>query len=53
MASFSNLEILDLNLNYFTGSISPHIATLSSLKAISLEANSLHGTLNQGKNLPN
>ena len=52
MANFSNLEILDLSENYFTGSITPHIRALSSLKAISLYDNGLNGTLNtSGKNL--
>ncbi|KAM3747369.1 hypothetical protein ACB098_05G029900 [Castanea mollissima] len=46
MANFSNLEILDLSGNDFTGSITPYIGALSSLKAISLSSNSLNGTLN-------
>ncbi|KAL4625748.1 hypothetical protein ACB092_05G047200 [Castanea dentata] len=46
MANFSNLEILDLSGNYFTGSITPYIGALSSLKAISLSYNGLNGTLN-------
>ncbi|KAK7816573.1 receptor-like protein 13, partial [Quercus suber] len=36
MANFSNLEILDLSGNVFTGGIPPYIGALSSLKAISL-----------------
>ena len=53
MAIFSNLEILDLSGNFFTGSITPYIGVLSSLKAISLSYNiGLNGTLNtSGKNL--
>ncbi|KAM4076050.1 hypothetical protein ACJW30_12G035300 [Castanea mollissima] len=45
MVNFSNLEILDLSYNDFTGSISPYIGALSSLKAISLSYNHLNGTL--------
>ena len=52
MTNFSSLEILDLSDNYFTGSITPYIKALSSLKAISLSENELNGTLNTpGKNL--
>ena len=52
MAIFSSLEVLDLSLNYFPGSISPYIGALSSLKAISLYFVGLNGTLPiQGKNL--
>ena len=52
MTNFSSLEILDLSDNYFTGSITPYIKVLSSLKAISLSENELNGTLNTpGKNL--
>jgi Leucine-rich repeat (LRR) protein len=52
MANFSSLEILDLSYNDFTGSISPYIGALSSLKALSLSFNGLNGTLpTQGKNL--
>ena len=52
MTNFSSLEILDLSDNYFTGSITPYIGVLSSLKAISLSYNRLNGTLNTpGKNL--
>uniref|UniRef100_A0A2N9GLC6 Leucine-rich repeat-containing N-terminal plant-type domain-containing protein n=1 Tax=Fagus sylvatica TaxID=28930 RepID=A0A2N9GLC6_FAGSY len=39
MANFSSLEILDLSYNHFTGSISPYIGALSSLKALSLYSN--------------
>ncbi|KAM4099953.1 hypothetical protein ACB094_05G031600 [Castanea mollissima] len=50
MAHFSNLEILDLSGNDFTGSIT--LGAFSSLKAISLSYNGLNGTLNtSGKNL--
>nr|POE69292.1 putative inactive leucine-rich repeat receptor-like protein kinase imk2 [Quercus suber] len=45
MANFSILKILDLSENSFTGSISPYIGALSSLKAISLYSNRLNGTL--------
>uniref|UniRef100_A0A2N9EHT6 Reverse transcriptase Ty1/copia-type domain-containing protein n=1 Tax=Fagus sylvatica TaxID=28930 RepID=A0A2N9EHT6_FAGSY len=45
MANFSSLEILDLHYNDFTGSISPYIGALSSLKALSLSCNGLNGTL--------
>ena len=52
MANFSSLEILDLSNNDFTGSITPHIGALSSLKSISLSYNDLNGTLiAPGKNL--
>ena len=52
MANFSTLEILDLSLNYFPGSISPYVGALSFLKAISLYFVGLDGTLPiQGKNL--
>ena len=53
MANFSNLEILDLSGNAFTGSICPYIGALSSLKALSLSSiNGLNGTLpTQGENL--
>jgi hypothetical protein len=50
LSNFSRLEILDLNGNSFTGSISPYIGALSSLKAISLGHNDLNGTLPKGKN---
>nr|XP_023923606.1 leucine-rich repeat receptor protein kinase MSL1-like [Quercus suber] len=46
MANFSSLEILDLTENDFTGSITPYIGALSSLKAISLSYSGLNGTLN-------
>ena len=46
MANFSSLEILDLSENDFTGSITPYIGALSSLKAISLSYNKLNGALN-------
>uniref|UniRef100_A0A2N9EWN9 Leucine-rich repeat-containing N-terminal plant-type domain-containing protein n=1 Tax=Fagus sylvatica TaxID=28930 RepID=A0A2N9EWN9_FAGSY len=45
MANFSSLEILDLSYNHFTGSISPYIGALSSLKALSLSYVGLNGTL--------
>uniref|UniRef100_A0A2N9GL69 Reverse transcriptase Ty1/copia-type domain-containing protein n=1 Tax=Fagus sylvatica TaxID=28930 RepID=A0A2N9GL69_FAGSY len=45
MANFSSLEILDLSYNDFTGSISPYIGALSSLKALSLSYVGLNGTL--------
>ena len=52
MANFSNLEILDLSINGFTGSIPPYIEAFSSLKAISLSFGELNGTLPiPGKNL--
>ena len=52
MANFNRLKILDLSKNNFTGSITPYIGALSSLKAISLSRNELNGTLNTpGKNL--
>lgn len=52
MANFSSLEILDLSLNYFYGSIPPYIGALSFLKAISLYFVGFNGTLPiQGKNL--
>ena len=52
MANFSSLEILDLSGNAFTGSITPYIGALSSLKAISLSYIGLNGTLNTtGENL--
>jgi hypothetical protein len=50
LSNFSKLEILDLSSNYFTGSISPYIGALSSLKAISLAYNQLSGTFPKGKN---
>jgi Leucine-rich repeat (LRR) protein len=50
LSNFSKLEILDLNGNSFTGSISPYIGALSSLKAMSLGYNDLNGTLPEGKN---
>ena len=50
MANFSSLEILDVSLNYFFGSISPCIGALSFLKAISLYFVGLSGTFPiQGK----
>ena len=53
MANFSSLEISDMSGNKFTGSISPYIGALTSLKAISLSQNELNGNFHtQGKNLP-
>ncbi|KAM7475886.1 hypothetical protein LguiB_023129 [Lonicera macranthoides] len=45
LASFRNLEILDLTGNSFVGSISSSISALSSLKALSLAGNGLGGSL--------
>uniref|UniRef100_A0A7N2LNJ1 Leucine-rich repeat-containing N-terminal plant-type domain-containing protein n=1 Tax=Quercus lobata TaxID=97700 RepID=A0A7N2LNJ1_QUELO len=45
MTNFRSLEILDMSGNTFTGILSPYIGTLSSLKAISLSQNKLHGNL--------
>ena len=52
MTNFRSLEILDMSGNMFTGILLPCIGTLSSLKAISLSQNKLHGNLHaKGKNL--
>ena len=45
LSNFNRLEILDLHDNSFTGSISPYIGVLSSLKAISLAYNQLNDTV--------
>ncbi|KAL7196138.1 hypothetical protein ACSBR1_036205 [Camellia fascicularis] len=45
LASFSHLEILDLNKNNFSGSIPPSIGALSSLQALSMAGNELNGSL--------
>uniref|UniRef100_A0A7N2R4C4 Uncharacterized protein n=1 Tax=Quercus lobata TaxID=97700 RepID=A0A7N2R4C4_QUELO len=45
MTNFRSLEILDMSGNMFTGILSPYVGTLSSLNAISLSQNKLHGNL--------
>ncbi|KAK7830104.1 receptor-like protein 8, partial [Quercus suber] len=45
MTNFRSLEILDMSGNMFTGILSSYIGTLSSLKAILLSQNKLHGNL--------
>nr|XP_043636101.1 receptor like protein 21-like [Erigeron canadensis] len=45
LASFHHLEVLDLNLNSFSGSIPSTIQSLSSLRTISFADNYLNGSL--------
>ena len=51
LATFHNLQVLDLSDNGFIGSIPPSIGALSSLKVLSLAYNKLNGSLpaHQGK----
>ncbi|KAJ9561328.1 hypothetical protein OSB04_006488 [Centaurea solstitialis] len=45
LASFHNLEVLDLSENNFVGSIPSTIQELSSLRVLSFAYNNLHGSL--------
>ncbi|KAJ9132727.1 hypothetical protein P3X46_033564 [Hevea brasiliensis] len=45
LGNFSSLEVLDLNINYFTRSILLNIGHLSSLRALSVSKNQLNGSL--------